>query len=136
MSRKSIFIILTGLALLVLPSVGWAACKYADGSSAPEPGRSQATKESETWQRKFVELLSNLSRGDKSTVDAALKVGTEPVLTTRCANQDLFWGHLSLVGMSEVVDMGLPEPVKKLTRAYKLTPFGQKTLPDLMSAPE
>lgn len=134
MPRKSIFTSFTLTALLTLPSSGWAACKYADGTPAPEPGVSEAATASKNWESKFVELYSALSRGDKSVVASALKVGNAEVLTTRCSAHDLFWTHLSLVGMSEVVDMGLPEPVRELTRAYKLTTHGQNALSDLLRA--
>ena len=133
-SRNPVLGILTAVAVLSLPSTGWTACKHADGTPAPEPGPSQAAKQSKTWGPKFVELFSNLSRGDKSVVVSALKVGDAAILTTRCSNHDLFWTHLSLVEMSEVVDSGLPEPVRELTRSYKLTAHGQKALPDLLSA--
>ena len=129
MFRRWIFTAFTAAALIVLPSAGWAECTYADGTPAPEPGPSSEAEASPTWKAKFVELYSNLSRGDKSVVDAVLKVGDEPVLISRCSPHDLFWTHLSLLGLSEVVDAKLPDPVGKLTRAYKLTPKGQKLLP-------
>ena len=136
MPRKSIYVTLTALVLIVLPSTGWTACTYADGTPAPQPGPSKAAAASKSWEPKFVELYSSLSKGDKSVVASALKVPNAEILTTRCSNHDLFWSHLSLAGISEVVDIGLPEPVKELTRAYKLTPSGRKSLPDLLRAAE
>ena len=114
-------------ALIALPPAGWASCTYADGIPAPKPGPLPEASKSAAWGEKFVELYMNLSKADKSTIDAVLKVGDETVLITRCSPHDLFWTHLSLLELSEVVDAKLPDPVAELTRAYKLTSKGRES---------
>ena len=133
MFHRSLFAAFLVSALIALPSAGRASCTYADGSPAPKPGLAPDAGKSAAWGAKFVELFGNLSKGDKSTVDAALKVENAQVLVTRCTPHDLFWTHLSLLGLSEVVDAKLPDPVAELTRAYQLTSKGQKVLPSYIA---
>lgn len=117
--------------LICLPSTGWAACKYADGTAAPEPGFSQEATESKTWGPKFVELYGQLSKGDQSIV-AAMVQDTGVAMTTKCSNHDLFWTHLSLLGWSKVVTNGIPPELQKIGRTYALTDKGKKSVRELL----
>ena len=129
---KKLSIILTTILGVILPSLSWAACRYADGATAPEPGLSQKALESKDWGPKLVELFNNLSKGDKSIVAAILRKPGAALMTTKCSNNDLFWTHLSLVGMSEVVPDAVPAAAADFARAFKLTARGSRDLPGLL----
>lgn len=132
MSAKPLAAILTVCGFLVgVPSSGWAACKYADGTAAPEPGFLHKATESKTWGPKFIELYGQLSKSDQSVV-AGMVQDSGVAMTTKCSNHDLFWTHLSLVGWSKVVTDGIPPELQKIGRTYALTDEGRKSVRELL----
>ncbi len=126
------------LSILIasLPALSWATCLYPNGTSAPEPGLSNQAQKSKSWGPSLVKLFNNLSAGDKSILVAVLQKRGGVLLTTKCSNNDLFWIHLSLVGMSEVkpdaIPTGLPAAQAKKMRAFKLTASGYQRLPSFL----
>ena len=124
--------ILSAIYAVILPSLVWAGCQYADGTAAPEPGPSPEALHSKSWGPKLKVLFNNLSDGEKSNVLAVMETPDAALLTMKCSNNDLFWIHLSLVGMSEVEPDSLPELLADKGRAWKLTGLGYRTLPALL----
>lgn len=131
---KPLLIILATAVATIWPVPGHAACFYADGTSAPEPGPSPAARKSKDWGPKFVELFNTLSKGDKSTVVAILQRPGAALLTTKCSNNDLFWTHLSLIGLSGEAPDAVPAALAETGRAFELTEQGSQTLPLLLRA--
>lgn len=130
--RRSIFLML--IIVAGLPSFGHASCNFADGTAAPKPGPSQEAMNSRAWGPTLVKLFNALSKGDKSILAAVLNKPGAATLTTECSNNDFFWTHLSLVGMSELAPDAVPAGLPIQARAFKLTEQGAQVLPGLLRA--
>ncbi len=127
-SRK---IIVAALFVCDMHSAGWAACRYADGAAAAEPGFSQEVTNSKTWGREFMELYGKLVKDDQSVVTTSVR-DSGVAMTTKCSSHDLFRTHLALRGWSEVIMKGIPPELQKTGRSYTLTDKGRKNLRELL----
>lgn len=134
MSKLSMISI--SILIASLPALSWVTCLNPNGTNAPEPGLSKQAQKSKSWGPALVKLFNNLSAGDKSAVVAVLQRPDGILLITKCSNNDLFWTHISLVGMSEVkpeaIPSGLPAAQTKKFRAYRLTTSGYQRLPSFL----
>ncbi|MBO6783318.1 MAG: hypothetical protein JJ899_08630 [Alphaproteobacteria bacterium] len=125
--------------LVTALAVGWssqahAECTYADGTAAPAPGMSEQAKTSNAWGPRFVSLYNNLNKGDQATLDAMLDHRNSALVTSKCSPNDLFWTHLSLVGLSEEDPESLSEGLPEIARAFKLTDQGRRRIPAMLEA--
>ena len=98
------------------------------------PGLSEEARNSREWGPQFVTLYNNLSKGDQSTLTAMLQHKNSALVTAKCSANDLFWTHLSLVGLSEQDPESLAEGLPEIARAFKLTDEGRSTIPGLLEA--
>ncbi len=79
---------------------------------------------SKSWGPELLAHYTNMSHGDRSTFQAALVQPDAVLMTDKCTAKDLFWIHLSWVGMSEPREHDFkkfPEAMREKLRIWGLT---------------
>ncbi len=109
-----------------------APCFYSDGAQVPEPGFSEAAMHAYEFGPQLKASFDALSDGEVSTVVALLEHPGSTLLTMKCSANDVFWTHLSLVGLSDTSDDAVPADLAGKARGYRVTEEGQQLLPGLI----
>ena len=109
----------------------------SDVPQEPERGFSAAAAQDKSWGPRLKDLAQNLSPGDKSVLMALLSAERPDrdqsiAMTSRGSPNDWFWAHLAKVGWMEEAAAEVPEPLRSMTIAYRVTPEGQRLLPGML----
>jgi hypothetical protein len=85
--------------------------------------------------RILVELLRQLTPGDRSVLQAAAQTPDSQIATVENSQNDQFWSRLVEFGLAEemTLDVDIPPALSDLRpKSFRLTVAGREVVPDLL----